>query len=174
MHAHRLAAALARLPHPPLGSEPRTPPKPLASAFFALCLSWEVAPLTAAVIVTTPQKLAFIDVAKGVRMFSKLKVPCVAVVENMCYFDADGKRYYPFGKGSGAQACDLLSSSSEFLISLIFPFGQLCNCNWRVAKDGLVAAAEMEEHPGTAAEAREGLDQQTPNPGGRTKEEWTR
>ncbi|KAK1265721.1 Cytosolic Fe-S cluster assembly factor NBP35 [Acorus gramineus] len=56
----------------------------------------QVVPLTAAVIVTTPQKLAFIDVAKGVRMFSKLKVPCVAVVENMCHFDADGKRYYPF------------------------------------------------------------------------------
>lgn len=35
---------------------------------------YQVAPLTAAVIVTTPQKLAFIDVAKGVRMFSKLKV----------------------------------------------------------------------------------------------------
>ncbi|CAI0629007.1 unnamed protein product [Linum tenue] len=34
----------------------------------------QVVPLTAAVIVTTPQKLAFIDVAKGVRMFSKLKV----------------------------------------------------------------------------------------------------
>ncbi|KAK8486126.1 hypothetical protein V6N12_000952 [Hibiscus sabdariffa] len=50
----------------------------------------QVVPLTAAVIVTTPQKLAFIDVAKGVRMFSKLKVPCVAVVENMCHFDADG------------------------------------------------------------------------------------
>jgi Mrp family chromosome partitioning ATPase len=32
------------------------------------------------------------------------KVPCVAVVENMCYFDADGKRYYPFGQGSGTQA----------------------------------------------------------------------
>ncbi|GFS40988.1 ATP binding protein [Actinidia rufa] len=60
----------------------------------------QVVPLTAAVIVTTPQKLAFIDVAKGVRMFSKLKVPCVAVVENMCHFDADGKRYYPFGRGS--------------------------------------------------------------------------
>uniref|UniRef100_A0A0E0C742 Fe-S cluster assembly factor HCF101, chloroplastic n=1 Tax=Oryza meridionalis TaxID=40149 RepID=A0A0E0C742_9ORYZ len=62
----------------------------------------QVAPLTAAVIVTTPQKLAFIDVAKGVRMFSKLKVPCVAVVENMCYFDADGKRFYPFGQGCAA------------------------------------------------------------------------
>ncbi|KAL3009478.1 hypothetical protein AAZX31_07G085200 [Glycine max] len=63
----------------------------------------QVVPLTAAVIVTTPQKLSFIDVAKGVRMFSKLKVPCVAVVENMCHFDADGKRYYPFGRGSGSQ-----------------------------------------------------------------------
>ncbi|XP_011623370.1 fe-S cluster assembly factor HCF101, chloroplastic isoform X2 [Amborella trichopoda] len=63
----------------------------------------QVVPLTAAVIVTTPQKLAFIDVAKGVRMFSKLKVPCIAVVENMCHFDADGKRYYPFGRGSGSQ-----------------------------------------------------------------------
>ncbi|EFN59981.1 hypothetical protein CHLNCDRAFT_133105 [Chlorella variabilis] len=56
---------------------------------------------SAAVIVTTPQKLAFIDVAKGIRMFAKLMVPCVAVVENMSYFDADGKRYFPFGKGSG-------------------------------------------------------------------------
>ncbi|OIW08902.1 hypothetical protein TanjilG_05878 [Lupinus angustifolius] len=68
-----------------------------------------IVPLTAAVIVTTPQKLSFIDVAKGVQMFSKLKVPCVAVVENMCHFDADGKRYYPFGRGSGSQ----LSASGD-------------------------------------------------------------
>jgi Mrp family chromosome partitioning ATPase len=65
----------------------------------------QVVPITAAVIVTTPQKLAFIDVAKGVQMFSRLKVPSIAVVENMCYFEGDGKRYYPFGQGSGAQVC---------------------------------------------------------------------
>jgi len=57
--------------------------------------------LSAAVMVTTPQRLSFIDVAKGVRMFARLMVPCVAVVENMSYFEADGKTYHPFGTGAG-------------------------------------------------------------------------
>lgn len=44
-------------------------------------------PLTAAVVVTTPQTLALNDAQKGVAMFEKLNVPIIGVMENMSYFE---------------------------------------------------------------------------------------
>lgn len=43
--------------------------------------------LDGAVIVTTPQKLAFVDVVKGIQMFNDLKVRILGVVENMAYHE---------------------------------------------------------------------------------------
>lgn len=62
----------------------------------------QLVPLTAAVIVTTPQHISCIDVIKGIQMFDKLKVPVVAVVENMSYFICDGcsKKHMLFGEGA--------------------------------------------------------------------------
>jgi ATP-binding protein involved in chromosome partitioning len=62
------------------------------------------APLTGAVIVTTPQDVALIDARKGVRMFQEVRVPVLGVVENMSYFvDAAGGKTAIFGHGGGAK-----------------------------------------------------------------------
>ena len=40
-------------------------------------------PITATIVVTTPQDIALIDVGKSINMFNKLGIPCLGVVENM-------------------------------------------------------------------------------------------
>lgn len=66
-------------------------------------------PITTAVIVTTPQRLALADVRKGLDMFRAMNVPSSAIVLNMAHFDAPdtGNRYYPFGRGSSSALSSL-------------------------------------------------------------------
>ncbi|GAX24389.1 hypothetical protein FisN_4Lh521 [Fistulifera solaris] len=62
--------------------------------------------ISGAVAVTTPSKLAISDTRKGIEMFTSLGVPTISVVENMSFFEGDGKRYYPFGDTSEMCALD--------------------------------------------------------------------
>ncbi len=60
----------------------------------------QLLPLTGAVIVCTPQRVAQDDARRAVRMFEQLGVPILGVVENMSYFVGDdGKEYDLFGRG---------------------------------------------------------------------------
>jgi ATP-binding protein involved in chromosome partitioning len=60
------------------------------------------APLTGAIIVTTPQDVSLVDARKGLEMFRQVRVPVLGIVENMSYFvGEDGKRYEIFRHGGG-------------------------------------------------------------------------
>jgi len=52
------------------------------------------------IIVSTPQEIALSDVKRGIRMFDKLKVPILGLVDNMSFFESsDGKKHNIFGEG---------------------------------------------------------------------------
>ena len=52
-----------------------------------------------AIIVSTPQEIALLDVRRGIQMFDKLKVPILGLVDNMSFFESDdGKKYNIFGE----------------------------------------------------------------------------
>jgi len=60
----------------------------------------QLLPLTGAVIVCTPQRVAQDDARRAVKMFEHLGVPRLGIVENMSYFVGDdGKEYDLFGRG---------------------------------------------------------------------------
>lgn len=65
-------------------------------------------PISGAVVVTTPQDVALLDVIKGVRMFQKADVPVLGAVENMVSHLCEqcGHESHPFGRGGGERLND--------------------------------------------------------------------
>ncbi len=65
-------------------------------------------PLTGAIIVTTPQELATLDARKGLKMFQKVSVPILGLVENMSAYVCPNCSHVEniFGKGGGKNLCN--------------------------------------------------------------------
>ena len=71
----------------------------------------QTVPVTGAIIVTTPQKLAIADSQKGVSMFRQpqINVPILGIIENMAWFTPEelpGNKYYIFGKEGGKEMAE--------------------------------------------------------------------
>ncbi|MES2355738.1 MAG: iron-sulfur cluster carrier protein ApbC [Pseudomonadota bacterium] len=64
-------------------------------------------PVTGAVIVTTPQDIALLDARKGLKMFEKVGVPIIGIVENMSTHVCSkcGHEEHIFGAGGGERMC---------------------------------------------------------------------
>ena len=67
-----------------------------------------------AIIVSTPQDMALLDVKRGIQMFDKTKINIIGLVDNMSFFKADdGKKYNIFGEGGVEKTAK--EFSKEFL-----------------------------------------------------------
>jgi ATP-binding protein involved in chromosome partitioning len=66
--------------------------------------------VSGAIIVTTPQEVAIGDALRGARMFQRVNVPVLGIVENMSWFECPhcGKPTALFGTGGGRKLADEL------------------------------------------------------------------
>lgn len=72
----------------------------------------QTVPLTGVVLVTTPQKVAWVDAIKAMNMFrlASVNVPILGVLENMAWFsppELPDRKYYLFGKGGGKHLAEI-------------------------------------------------------------------
>jgi ATP-binding protein involved in chromosome partitioning len=75
---------------------------PPGTGDVALSLS-QIVPVAGAVLVTTPQEVSLADTRRAVKMYRKLNIPTIGLIENMSYFVCPGcgRESDIFGKGGG-------------------------------------------------------------------------
>ena len=90
------------------------------------------------IIISTPQEIALQDVKRGIRMFEKLKVKIIGLIDNMSHFTGDdGKKYAIFGEGGVKKTAE--EFEKEFL-------GEI-PINSEVGKQGDLGAPIVESKP---------------------------
>lgn len=79
---------------------------PPGTGDIQLTLSQKV-PVTGSVIVTTPQDIALLDARKGLKMFEKVGIPIIGIVENMSTYVCPKCNHeeHIFGEGGGKKMC---------------------------------------------------------------------
>jgi ATP-binding protein involved in chromosome partitioning len=97
--------------------------------------------VSGAVIVTTPQKVAFADVLRAAMMFKEeaLQIPIYGLVENMAYFtpsDMPEKKYYIFGKDMGQEFADRLGTKLLGQIPMVEKIAESGDNGTPLALDG--------------------------------------
>jgi ATP-binding protein involved in chromosome partitioning len=77
---------------------------PPGTGDVALSLSQTV-PVSGSIVVTTPQEVSLADSRRAVRMYQKLNIPALGIIENMSYFVCPNCRHESdiFGRGGGEQ-----------------------------------------------------------------------
>lgn len=110
----------------------------------------QTVPVTGAVIVTTPQKIALADANKGLSMFRQpqINVPVLGVVENMAYFtpaELPENKYYIFGKEGGRKLAEKYAVPFLGEIPIVQSIRESGDTGYpAVMKNGLTKEAYME------------------------------
>ena len=107
----------------------------------------QTVPVTGAIIVTTPQKVALADATKGLAMFKQpqINVPVLGVIENMAYFTPEelpDNKYYIFGKGGGKNLSEKFNVPLLGQIPLVQSIRESGDSGFpAVMKEGITATA---------------------------------
>ena len=73
------------------------------------------------IIISTPQEIALQDVKRGIRMFDKLKVKIIGLIDNMSHFVGDDKKKYPiYGEGVVKRTSEEFKKEFKFIDGNLF------------------------------------------------------
>ena len=107
-------------------------------------------PVTGAVIVTTPQKVALADAQKGLAMFKQpqINVPILGIVENMAFFtpkELPSYKYFIFGEKGGTKLAKKNSVPLLGQIPIVQSIRESSDNGYpAVMTDGIIATAYVE------------------------------
>ena len=108
---------------------------PPGTGDVALSLSQTV-PLAGAIVVTTPQAVSLADTRRAIRMYQKLNVPTLGIIENMSYFVCPSCEHESniFGRGGGEYIAKQLGVPFLGRIPLYEPIRVGCDTGLPIVK----------------------------------------